>query len=212
MANSSLHGKKVLITSGPTREHIDPVRYISNESSGKQGCAIAEALLENGAEVTIISGPVAIKYPEEAMRIEVVSAQDMLMACEETLPVDIAICVAAVSDWRPAEIAMQKLKKNAEEDILTLKLVKNPDILAVLSRHTKRPALVVGFAAETENITENARKKLQSKGCDMILANDVSQSVFGADENTVQCITHENEEIWPRMTKKEVAKRLVESL
>lgn len=210
----NLRGMKALVTSGPTRERIDPVRYLSNDSSGKQGHAIALALYKAGASVTLISGKVEIPDPEGVQVIKVESAEAMLAACMAALPVDIAICAAAVADYRPAMPLSQKLKKNAEET-LTLQLVKNPDILATLSNHPLlRPKMVVGFAAETEHLYLHAQEKLQRKNCDLILANDVSakNQVFGSAHNTVLCVSKEGAEAWPRLYKQEVAERLVERI
>ena len=209
-----LHGKKILITSGPTREHIDPVRYLSNASSGKQGAAVAEAMVEYGADVTIVSGPVAITYPKGANLIMVETAEEMLDACISLLPVDVAICAAAVSDWRPRAMAIHKLKKQDDVEEMTLSLVKNPDILATLSQHAQRPPLVIGFAAETQNVTENAREKLVRKQCDWVLANDVSRygHVFGAETNTVQLITKEAIDRWPTLPKKEIGRMLAQHI
>lgn len=183
-----LLGMKALVTSGPTFEAIDPVRFIGNRSSGKQGHAIAKALQSAGAEVTLVTGPVNEPSPLEVETIHVEEARDMLRACEAALPVDIAVCVAAVADWRPADRHLQKLKKQAGEGAPSLALVENPDILKTLSQAgSKRPQLVIGFAAETENIDENARRKLEAKGCDWIVANNVmpEQETFGGVNNTV---------------------------
>lgn len=205
-----LHGIKVLVTSGPTKERIDPVRYLSNDSSGKQGHIIAEVLAKAGASVTLISGPVAIPDPEEITMIKVESAEEMLAACLNALPVDIAICAAAVSDFRPKAPFPQKFKKT-EESTLILELVKNPDILHCLATHPQlRPKLVIGFAAETEQLLLNAQQKLARKGCDWIMANDVSSAngVFGGEENTVLRVTQHEAEAWPKMSKQKVAERL----
>jgi phosphopantothenoylcysteine decarboxylase/phosphopantothenate--cysteine ligase len=208
-----LSGLRALVTSGPTRERIDPVRYLTNDSSGKQGHAIALALAKAGAEVTLVSGPVAIEDPEGVQVIKVESASDMLNACLASLPVDIAICAAAVADYRPATLLSEKLKKGAEEN-LTLQLVKNPDILATLSNHALRPKLVIGFAAETGNLHAHAREKLARKGCDAILANDVSlgSGVFGGEHNTVLWLTNTEISAWPFMSKQQVAEHLVSQI
>lgn len=200
---------KAIVTSGPTRERIDPVRYISNDSSGKQGYAIADALAKNGVEVVLISGIVNIVAPDNVKLIKIETAHQMLAACEAELPADVAVFAAAVCDWRVENIAPNKLKKTDKTDNLTLNLIKNPDILANISSHTNRPKLVVGFAAETENLLENASCKLQKKGCDWIVANDVSQGVFGSDNNKITLLTKNSHEEWDKMSKEEVAARLV---
>jgi len=210
-----LAGKRMLITAGPTHEPIDPVRYIANRSSGKQGFAIAAAARAAGADVTLISGPVELDDPAGVTMIHVESARDMLRHVEVTLPVDIAIFAAAVADWRVAQQGEQKLKKTAA-GMPPLQLVENPDILATISRlKDKRPPLVIGFAAETEHLIENAKAKLARKGCDWIVANDVSPAsgVMGGDRNTVHLLTRHggNVEVdsWPVMTKEEVAAELI---
>ena len=204
-----LRGLKALVTSGPTREAIDPVRYISNHSSGKQGHAIAEALAKAGAETILISGPVDLPDPVNCRTIHVTSADEMLSACQEALPVDIAICAAAVADWKIAEQNKQKIKK-ANNAPPKIDLVPNPDILAHLSaKNSRRPALVIGFAAETEKLITHAQDKLVKKGCDWILANDVSGSVFGGEENEVTLITDHHQEQWPKVNKTEIARKLV---
>ena len=210
-----LAGKHVLITAGPTHEPIDPVRYIANRSSGKQGFAIAVAAQAAGAEVTLISGPVDLRAPAEVTVKHVESARDMLRQVEATLPVDIAIFAAAVADWRVANEGEQKLKKSAQ-GMPPLQLVENPDILATISKLTaRRPKLVIGFAAETEHLIENAKAKFARKGCDWIVAHDVSPAtgVMGGDRNTVHLLTRQDGEIsvdsWPVMTKEQVAAELV---
>jgi len=206
-----LAGRHVLVTSGPTHEPIDPVRYIANRSSGRQGHAIANAAAEAGAQVTLVSGPVAIPDPPGVNVIHVESAREMLAAVEAALPADIAIFAAAVADWRAAEAAPQKIKKGASEPP-ALALAENPDILATIARCDKsRPPLLVGFAAETETVIEHARKKLARKGCDLIVANDVSaeSGVMGGAKNTVHLVTAEGVETWPTLDKDEVARRLV---
>ena len=210
-----LAGKRVLITAGPTHEPIDPVRYIANRSSGKQGFAIAAAAHAAGADVTLISGPVELDDPPGVSVRHVESARDMLQQVEAALPVDIAIFAAAVADWRVAREGEQKLKKTAA-GMPPLQLVENPDILATIS-HLKdgRPPLVIGFAAETEHLIENAKTKIARKGCDWIVANDVSPAtgVMGGDRNTVHLLTRHGENIevdsWPVMTKEEVAVELI---
>lgn len=214
-ASRPLAGRRAMVTSGPTHEAIDPVRYIANRSSGKQGHAIAAALAALGAEVTLISGPVTIPPPAGVRVVAVESAVEMLAAAEAALPADIAVCAAAVADWR-VEAQPQKLKKVAGAAPPSLTLVPNPDILATLSQPSlarsgpARPALVVGFAAETEAVLDNAIAKRLRKGCDWLCANDVSAEagVFGGDENAVHLITAEGVETWPRTSKAEVARRL----
>jgi phosphopantothenoylcysteine decarboxylase / phosphopantothenate---cysteine ligase len=211
-----LAGKHVLITAGPTHEPIDPVRYIANRSSGKQGFAIAIAAQAAGADVTLISGPVDLGDPADVTVKHVESARDMLRQVEATLPVDIAIFAAAVADWRVANEGEQKLKKSAQ-GMPPLQLVENPDILATVSKlTTQRPKLVIGFAAETEHLIENAKAKFARKGCDWIVANDVSPAsgVMGGDRNTVHLLARENGgeitvDSWPVMTKEQVAAELV---
>jgi phosphopantothenoylcysteine decarboxylase / phosphopantothenate---cysteine ligase len=213
-----LAGKRVLITAGPTHEPIDPVRYIANRSSGKQGFAIAAAAQAAGAEVTLISGPVDLDDPAGVAVKHVESARDMLHQVEAALPADIAIFAAAVADWRVANAGEQKLKKTSA-GMPPLQLVENPDILATISKlQDKRPPLVIGFAAETEHLIDNARAKLARKGCDWIVANDVSPAtgVMGGDRNTVHLLTRDgqdskdiNVDSWPVMSKEEVATALV---
>lgn len=206
-----LKGRRVLITSGPTHEPIDPVRYIANRSSGKQGHAIAAAAAAAGAEVILISGPVEIADPRGVTVRHVESARDMLAAVEESLPVDVAVFAAAVADWRVANAAEQKIKKTGE-GTPGLALVENPDILASISRHhALRPRLVVGFAAETEKVVVNAQAKRARKGCDWIVANDVSPAtgIMGGDQNTVHLVTADGVEDWPSASKTEVARKLV---
>ncbi len=204
-----LAGRHALVTSGPTQEPIDPVRYIANRSSGRQGHAIAAALAAEGARVTLVTGPVAIADPPGVSVVRVTTAREMLAACEAALPAEIAVCAAAVADWRVAEEAGQKLKKTPGAAAPTLAMALNPDILATLSRHARRPRLVIGFAAETEHVLEHAREKLERKGCDWIVANDVSGDVMGGEENAVHLVTRQGVEQWPRMAKARVAERLV---
>jgi phosphopantothenoylcysteine decarboxylase / phosphopantothenate---cysteine ligase len=207
-----LKGRRVLVTSGPTREPIDPVRYISNHSSGRQGHALAQAAAAAGADVVLISGPVDIADPRGVKTLHVESAREMLSAAEQSLPVDVAIFAAAVADWRVAEQAKEKLKKTNGKS--SLDLVENPDILATISRHKQRPQLVIGFAAETEKLIDNARAKLKSKGCDWIVANDVSPEtgVFGGTRNTVHLVTANGVEDWPLQSKEAVASGLVQKI
>ncbi len=206
-----LAGKHALITAGPTREAIDPVRYLSNRSSGKQGYAIAAALGRLGAKVTLVSGPVAIDPPSCAELIRVESARDMLQACENALPADIFVAVAAVADWRTDSSADVKIKKDAS-GIPALKLVENPDILKTLSQAQSRPDLVIGFAAETNDVISHARAKLGRKGCDWIVANDVSGDVMGGDHNSMIVVTETGEDSFPRLTKADAARRLAEKI
>ena len=203
-----LAGRHILVTSGPTHEPIDPVRYIANRSSGKQGHAIAAALAALGARGTLVSGPVAIPDPPGVTVRRVETARDMLAACEAALPADAAIFTAAVADWRSAAAPTQKLKKQPGEAPPPLPLALNPDILATIAQHPHRPRLLIGFAAETERVVEHAREKRIRKGCDWIVANDVSGDVMGGDANTVHVITAEGIEDWPRLSKAEVATRL----
>jgi phosphopantothenoylcysteine decarboxylase / phosphopantothenate---cysteine ligase len=206
-----LAGKRVLVTSGPTHEAIDPVRYIANRSSGKQGHAIAKAAAEAGAVVTLISGPVNIPDPSGVATVHVESAREMLAAVEAALPADIGIFAAAVADWRTATEADRKMKKNGGA-LAPLALVENPDILATIGRRNEgRPPLVVGFAAETDDLIAHASAKLAKKGCDLIVANDVSaqSGVMGGDRNTVHLVTASGIETWPTLGKDEVARRLI---
>ena len=208
--NLTLKGKRILVTSGPTVEPIDPVRFIANRSSGRQGHAIATALQQAGAEVLLVSGPVNIPDPDGVETIKVESAVDMLNACQKQLPVDAAICAAAVADWRVASRGTDKIKKQ-DGTIPTLELTENPDILATLSQPgSGRPSLVVGFAAETENTVTHATAKRSRKGCDWILANDVSEGTgtFGGDKNRIHFITDGGVEDWPEMSKSDVALEL----
>lgn len=208
-----LKGHSALVTSGPTFEPIDPVRFIGNRSSGKQGHAIAAALAAAGANVTLVTGPVSLKDPLGVKTFHVETADQMLRACEDSLPVDIAICAAAVSDWTPTEPQNHKIKKRENKSAPHLALKENPDILKTLSNHKKRPKLVIGFAAETESLLENARAKLAAKGCDMLLANDVAEGkIFGADENHVYLVTRKTAQEWPRSSKNDIARRLVETI
>ncbi len=206
-----LAGKRVLITAGPTHEPIDPVRYIANRSSGKQGYAIARVAVEAGAQVVLVSGPVTLPDPEGASIVRVESARDMQQAVEDALPADVGIFAAAVADWRVAEAGEQKLKKTMT-GAPRLALVENPDILSTVAHRTRaRPRLVIGFAAETEKVVEHARTKLASKGCDWILANDVSaeSGVMGGDRNTIHLVSAQGAESWPEQSKDEVARMLV---
>ncbi len=209
-ADRPLAGRRALVTAGPTHEAIDPVRYIANRSSGKQGYAIARALAALGADTTLVSGPTSLPDPDHVFTVRVESAREMLAACEAALPADVAVCVAAVADWRIADDTGQKIKKNGGGPP-TLKLVENPDILAGLSaRANDRPRLVVGFAAETQNVVAYAQAKRAKKNCDWIVANDVSPTtgIMGGDDNTVHLVTAGSVEDWPPASKSAVAERL----
>ncbi|HEX3484090.1 MAG TPA: bifunctional phosphopantothenoylcysteine decarboxylase/phosphopantothenate--cysteine ligase CoaBC [Micropepsaceae bacterium] len=209
--DTRLAGYKALVTAGPTHEPIDPVRYIANRSSGKQGYAIAAALADAGAQTVLVSGPVAIAPPPRVKLVKVQTAREMLAACESELPADIAICAAAVADWRAEAPAAAKLKKRNTAP--SLSLVENPDILASLgSRASMRPKLVVGFAAETDELIANAAAKRTAKSADWIVANDVSGTVMGGDRNTVHLLTAGGAEAWPELPKSEVAGRLVDRI
>ena len=201
-----LAGRHLLVTAGPTHEAIDPVRYIANRSSGRQGFAIAAAAAQAGARVTLIAGPVVLPTPAGVTRVDVESAREMAAAVDAALPADAAVMVAAVADWR-VEVAAQKVKKGDSAPSLTL--VENPDILATLARSPQRPRLLIGFAAETERVIEHAIAKRARKGCNWLVANDVSGDVFGGEANTVHLVTAEGVEDWPRAAKDEVARRLV---
>ena len=206
-----LTGRKIVVTAGPTHEPIDPVRYIANRSSGRQGYAIAAAAAQAGARVTLVSGPVTLPTPPGVDRVDVESARDMAAAVDAALPADVAVMVADVADWR-VDAAAQKVKKGEAAPALTL--VENPDILARLARSPQRPALLIGFAAETEQVIEHAIAKRARKGCDWLVANDVSgpkgESVFGGDANTVHLVTAAGVESWERLSKAEVSRRLIE--
>jgi phosphopantothenoylcysteine decarboxylase/phosphopantothenate--cysteine ligase len=208
LAAGPLAGRHVLVTSGPTHEAIDPVRYIANRSSGRQGHAIAAALAALGARVTLVSGPVAQPDPPGVAVKRVESARDMLAACEAALPADAAVFAAAVADWRTAREASRKMKKVPGQAPPPLDLALNPDILATIAAHARRPRLVVGFAAETDDVVRNAVAKRAKKGCDWIVANDVSGDVMGGAENAVHLVTEAGVEDWPRMAKQDVARRL----
>ncbi|WP_339348174.1 bifunctional phosphopantothenoylcysteine decarboxylase/phosphopantothenate--cysteine ligase CoaBC [uncultured Sphingomonas sp.] len=207
-----LFGRHILVTAGPTHEPIDPVRYIANHSSGKQGFAIAGALAALGARVSLVAGPVPLPTPAGVDRIDVESAQDMANAVAAALPADAAVMVAAVADWRAEDAAGQKIKKRPGEPPAPLQLVENVDILATLARSPRRPALLVGFAAETEHVVDHATAKRARKGADWIVANDVSGDVMGGDANTVHLITADGVESWERLPKDQVAARLAERI
>ncbi|MBB3937515.1 bifunctional phosphopantothenoylcysteine decarboxylase/phosphopantothenate--cysteine ligase CoaBC [Aureimonas phyllosphaerae] len=202
-----LAGRHILVTSGPTHEPIDPVRYIANRSSGRQGHAIAASLARLGARVTLVSGPVALADPPDVSTVHVETAREMLAAVEAALPADAAVFVAAVADWRMEGDAAHKIKKGPEGPP-SLHLVENPDILRTVGIGPRRPALVVGFAAETRDLLENAAAKLERKGADLIVANDVSGDVMGGEANTVRLVSRDGVEEWPRMPKGAVADRL----
>lgn len=206
-----LHGIKALVTAGPTLEPLDPVRFLANRSSGKQGYAIAAALAAAGAETTLISGPVALAPPAGVKLIEIETAEQMLAAAEAALPADVAIFAAAVADWRPQTVSDSKLKKSGGTPP-SIALTANPDILAAIAAAKQRPRLVIGFAAETGNLLALVSEKRRTKACDWIVANDVSTGVFGADRNTIHLVTAEGSEAWPELTKTEIAARLVERI
>ena len=211
-ADSPLAGKNITVTAGPTHEAIDPVRYIANHSSGKQGYAIASALSARGANVSLISGPTHLAAPDAVDKIDVISARDMMDETAKTLPADVVICVAAVADWYVDGTPHQKIKKQTGV-LPKLNLIENPDILKTISNHVPdRPPLVIGFAAETEKLIKHAKAKLAKKGCDWILANDISGDVMGGYTNQVHLITAEAEETWPLMSKIDVAKKLTEQI
>jgi phosphopantothenoylcysteine decarboxylase/phosphopantothenate--cysteine ligase len=205
----SLGGKRVLVTAGPTHEPIDPVRVIANRSSGRQGFAIAAAAARAGAQVTLIAGPVALDSPPDVERVDVETALQMAEAVEQALPADVAVLVAAVADWR-VEASATKLKKS--DGPPKLQFLPNPDILAELSASPRRPQLLVGFAAETNNVVENAIAKQVAKGADWIVANDVSGDVMGGPRNRVHLVTRDGVEHWPELSKDEVARRLIERI
>ena len=204
--DTRLEGRHILVTAGPTHEPIDPVRYLANRSSGKQGFAIAAALAELGAQVTLVAGPVTLPTPEGVTRIDVETALQMASAVDAALPVDAAVMVAAVADWRVEGMTTQKIKKGATTPVL--RLVENPDILATLARHPFRPELLIGFAAETEHVVDHATAKRLRKGADWIVANDVSGDVMGGAANTVHIVTANGVESWDRMPKEQVAEHL----
>ena len=202
-----LAGVKALVTAGPTHEPMDPVRFFGNRSSGKQGYAIAAALALAGAETTLVSGPVEIAAPARVKLLRVETAREMLAACQSLLPVDVAVLTAAVADWRPETAANNKIKKS-DSGPPAVKLIANPDILATLASGAKRPSLLIGFAAETDDVIAHATEKRTKKGCDWIVANNVSGDVMGGDRNTVHLITAGGTESWPELDKTEVAARL----
>ncbi len=206
-----LYGKRVLVTAGSTREAIDPVRYIANRSSGRQGFAIAAAAADLGAETVLIAGPVHLVTPPGVVRIDVETAIEMQAEVDKALPADVAIMVAAVADYRAADVQKQKIKKKGEAPA-PLALTENPDILAALAVHKQRPALLIGFAAETEKIIEHATAKLAKKGCDWIIANDVSGDVMGGENNAFHVVTKDGVESWPDSPKDVIARKLMEKI
>lgn len=214
LADGPLAGRHVLVTSGPTHEPIDPVRYIANRSSGAQGTALAAALRDLGARVTFVTGPATVPPPEGVRVVRVETAREMAAAVEAALPADAAVMAAAVADWRVANAGTQKMKKDGSGRAPALEFAENPDILASVSKASARPRLVVGFAAETEKVVEHATAKRARKGCDWIVANDVSPEtgIMGGSENAVVLITAEGAETWPRLTKDEVARRLAQRI
>jgi phosphopantothenoylcysteine decarboxylase/phosphopantothenate--cysteine ligase len=211
-AEGPLAGFKALVTAGPTREPVDPVRFLANHSSGKQGYAIAGALAAAGAETTLVSGPVSIAAPPGVTLKRVTTAREMLAACEAALPADVLVMAAAVADWRPDMIANSKIKKSTDRVVPLIKLVENPDILATLAAHGQRPRLVIGFAAETDDVVPNAVAKRGRKGADWIIANDVSGDVMGGDRNRIHLVSDAGVEDWPDMTKSEVGAQLAQRI
>jgi phosphopantothenoylcysteine decarboxylase/phosphopantothenate--cysteine ligase len=203
-----LKGVRALVTAGPTREPVDPVRFIGNHSSGKQGYAIAGALAAAGAETTLVSGPVSLAAPKGVKLVRITTAQEMLAASQAALPADVLVMAAAVADWRPDIAHNSKLKKSTERVVPLIKLVENPDILATLAAGSARPRLVIGFAAETDDVVDNAVAKRVRKGADWIIANDVSGNVMGGDKNRIHLVSEAGVEDWPEMTKQEVGARL----
>lgn len=214
-AGKPLAGRKAIVTSGPTQEPIDPVRFVANRSSGKQGHAIARALAALGADVTLVTGPTALPDPGQDIKtVRIETAREMLESCQKSLPADIFVAAAAVADWAPLEYAASKMKKTSDT-AMTLSLTQNPDILSTLSKPgPRRPRLVVGFAAETDDVAANAKAKLARKGCDWLVANSVSAAnpVFGADQNQVYFLSSGTMEEWPKASKDDVAKKLGERI
>ncbi len=216
LGSGPLRGLSAIVTSGPTFEPIDPVRFIGNRASGKQGHALAAALATQGAAVTLVTGPVSLPDPAGCATVHIETAAEMKNAVCAAMPCDIAVCAAAVADWRPEHSANQKIKKTEGEPPAPVTLTENPDILAEISRSKNRPKLVIGFSLETQDLVENANIKRRRKGCDWILANSVHANadtndtpVFGADSNTVYLITETNQELWPEMSKTKIAEALV---
>ena len=207
-----LFGRRILVTAGPTHEPIDPVRYIANRSSGKQGFAIAAAAAEAGAEVLLVAGPVPLPTPPGVVRVDVETAREMAAEVEAGLPVDAAIMVAAVADWRAADTSAQKIKKDGSGEVPPLALAENPDILASVAKSAKRPPLLVGFAAETNDVIAHAQAKLARKGCDLIVANDVSADPMGGETNRVHIVSKAGVDSWDRLPKEAVARKLMEKI
>jgi phosphopantothenoylcysteine decarboxylase/phosphopantothenate--cysteine ligase len=209
-APGPLTGIKALVTAGPTQEPLDPVRFIANRSSGKQGYAIADALARAGAETTLVSGPVELVAPNRVKLVKVTTAREMLAACESALPADVGVFTAAVADWRPETVLNNKMKKREGGSVPDLKLAQNPDILATIAQSGNRPRLVIGFAAETDDVIANAKSKLSRKGADWIVANDVSPhtGIMGGDRNTIHVISKDGVEDWPELDKRDVGTRL----
>lgn len=212
VAHRPLFGKHIVITAGPTHEAIDPVRYIANRSSGKQGFAIAAAAAEAGAKVTLVAGPVSLPTPPGVTRIDVESAREMAASVESALPADVAIMVAAVADWRAADTADIKIKKDGSGAVPPLALAENPDILASLAHSSARPRLLIGFAAETNDVLAHAKAKLKKKGCDWIVANDVATDKMGGQMNRVHIVTADGVDSWERLPKEQVAAKLIEKV
>lgn len=207
-----LHGRRILVTAGPTHEPIDPVRYIANRSSGKQGFAIAAAAAEAGAEVLLVTGPVSLPTPAGVIRIDVETAVEMEKEVAAGLPVDAAIMVAAVADWRAADTSAQKIKKDGSGEVPPLALAENPDILASVAKSDRRPPLLIGFAAETNDVVAHAEAKLARKGCDWIVANDVAADPMGGETNRVHIVSNAGIESWDRLPKPAVARKLMEKI
>ncbi len=207
-----LYGRRILVTAGPTHEPIDPVRYIANRSSGKQGFAIAAAAAEAGAEVLLVAGPVDLPTPPGVIRVDVETAVEMAAEVTEGLPVDAAIMVAAVADWRAADTAPQKIKKDGSGKVPPLALAENPDILASVAKSADRPPLLVGFAAETNDVIAHAQAKLARKGCDWIVANDVAADPMGGESNRVHIVSKDGVDSWDRLPKDAVARKLMEKI
>jgi phosphopantothenoylcysteine decarboxylase/phosphopantothenate--cysteine ligase len=209
-APGPLAGIKALVTAGPTQEPLDPVRFIANRSSGKQGYAIADALARAGAQTTLVSGPVELTAPKRVKLVKITTAREMLAACESALPADVGVFTAAVADWRPETVLNNKMKKREGGSAPDLKLAQNPDILATIAHGANRPRLVIGFAAETDDVIAHAKSKLAKKNADWIIANDVSPhtGVMGGDKNTIHIVSKDGVEDWPELDKREVGSRL----
>ena len=207
-----LHGRRILITAGPTHEPIDPVRYIANRSSGKQGFAIAAAAADAGADVLLVAGPVELPTPPGVIRVDVETAREMAVEVQDGLPVDAAIMVAAVADWRAADTSAQKIKKDGSGAVPPLALAENPDILAGVGKSPRRPPLLIGFAAETNDVLAHAEAKLAKKGCDWIVANDVAADPMGGETNRVHIVSKTGVDSWDRLPKAAVARKLMEKI